>query len=91
MRERQSRHFNNGMPCRFFTHHPRGNVRQRAIQLADRQKLFTLVPIPPRDRHRLATPRMKTIENPPFGVVIPGSISLLRRARERRIWRPDYA
>ena len=79
MRERQSRLFNNDIPCRFLAHHPRRNVRQRAIVLADRQKLLVLVPVPPRNCHRYATSRMKRIENLPFGAVIPGSMSLVRR------------
>ncbi|WP_288039147.1 hypothetical protein, partial [Acidiphilium sp.] len=65
--------------------------------LPDRQKLVAMVTVPTHDRYRFTASRMKRIENSPFSVVIPGSMSLLRPAPARRmspwllVWRPASA
>jgi hypothetical protein len=69
----------------FFVHHPRGDVRERAVRLADDQYVDTALPAPPGDRHGLAVARMEPIEDPAFAVLIPGSMSLLRPAPEKPI------
>src|SRR2546429_5368249 len=69
----------------FFVHHPRGDVRECAVRLADDQYVGTALPVPPGDRHRLAVARMEPIEDPAFAVLIPGSMSLLRPEPARAI------
>jgi hypothetical protein len=62
----------------FFVHHPSWDVRQSAVRLSDDQNINIALPIPPGNHHHLAVARMKGVEDPAFGVLIPGSMSLLR-------------
>jgi len=69
-----------------FAHHPRGDVRERAIWLSDDQDFDIALSVTPGDRHHLAMARVERIEDPSLSVLIPGSMSLLRLAPARPIY-----
>ena len=70
---------------RSLAHHPARNMGQRAIELLDDEHVRTLKTMTANDDYRLATSRVKRIENPPPVLLIPGSMSLLRPASASRI------
>ena len=72
------------MMRRSLAHHPAWNMRQRPIEVMNDKDVSTLETLTPNDNRRLPTSRMKRIMNPPVAL-IPGSMSLLRPAPERRI------
>src|SRR6266478_5119488 len=74
------------MSCR-LAHHPTGDMGQRPIELVYDEDLRALETLMSNNNGRLATPRVKWVEDPTSGVVIPGSMSLLRQARAKAISR----
>jgi hypothetical protein len=66
------------MMSRSLAHHPARNMGQCPIELVYDEDLRTLEMLASNNNGRLATPRVKWIEDPAFGVLIPGSMPLLR-------------
>src|SRR6516162_7099293 len=87
------------LSCR-LVHHPARHPCKSAIWLADHENLRPLMTVATRYRNDEAMPRMEPVEYSSLGLLIPGSMSLLRRASARHIWRlplheaasgPDHA
>ena len=64
-------------------------MRQRSIELMDDEHVSALETLTPNNNHNVPAARVKRIMNPLTEAVIPGSMSLLRPARARRmsLWR----
>ena len=61
-------------------------MRQSAVALLDDKDLGALKAMTPHKKGHLTKARMKPIMDSSLEVLIPGSMSLLRAARARRIW-----
>jgi hypothetical protein len=77
------------MARRRLLHHPAGYMRQGLIGLLYDENVRALKAMRANDGNRLATARMKWIEDPILRSLIPGIMSLSRPARERHmpVWR----
>ena len=62
-------------------------MRQRVIRLTDDKNFSRLVAAAARYQNLQTVPRVKRIEDPPLSLLIPGSMSLPRPARARRMYR----
>jgi hypothetical protein len=67
--------------------HPRRQQRQRAIGLPDDEVSGAGVALYANDRNNFAIARVKRIEDPNFECRTPGSMTLLRPAPARAIYR----
>jgi hypothetical protein len=62
-------------------------MRQRTVWLPNNKHLRPCESLPLQDLHALTVARVIPIKDPPFGVVILGSMPLVRRAWARHTWR----
>ena len=69
---------------RVLAHHPGRYVRQSAIALLDDKDLGALKAMMPHKKGHLTKARMEPIVDSSLDVLIPGSMSLLRPAPEKR-------
>ncbi len=63
-----------------FVRHPRRDAGDRSVGLRNDNQIGATVGVLPDDEHRLATPRMERIVDPPLDRVLAGSMSLFRKA-----------
>jgi hypothetical protein len=73
------------MARRRLLHHPAGYMRQGLIGLLYDENVRALKAMRANDGNRLATARMKWIEDPILRSLIPGIMSLSRAAPARRM------
>ena len=64
-------------------------MRQRVIRLTDDKNFSRLMAAAARYQNPQTVPRVKRIEDPPLSLLIPGSMSLPRRASEKAGW-PEH-
>ena len=62
-------------------------MRQRVIRLTDDKNFSRLMAAAARYQNLQTVPRVKRIEDPPLSLLIPGSMSLPRRAPAKAICR----
>ena len=79
------------MARRRLLHHPAGYMRQGPIGLLHDENVRALKAMRANDGNRLATARMKWIEDPILRSLIPGIMSLSREALEERIEQGETA
>src|ERR1700720_3250389 len=71
---------------RGLTQHPAMHTCKSAVRLSNHENLQPLVAVTTLYRNAQTVPRMEPIENPPLGLLIPGSMSLLRPAPANPGW-----
>ena len=91
MRQRQQRLGTKNVMPRRLMHHPARHMRQRPVRLADNKHLRSCKTLPPQDLYVLAVARVIRIKDLPVGVVILGSMPLVRPAAARRTLPPPSA
>ena len=84
MRQRQQRFGANNVMRGCLLHHPARHMRQRPVWLADDEHLRSGETLPLQDPYDLTVTRVIPIKYPPVGVVILGSMALVRRAPASR-------
>src|ERR1700761_5148591 len=80
MRQRQQRIRTNNVTGGHLLHHPARHMRQRPVRLANNKHLRPCETLPLQDLHALTVARVIPIKDPPIGVVILGSMPLVRPA-----------
>ena len=85
MRQRQQRIGTNNVTGGRLLHHPARHMRQRPVRLANNKHLSPCETLPLQDLHALTVARVIPVKDPPIGVVILGSMPLVRPAPARRI------
>src|SRR6204780_3628732 len=80
MRQRQQRIGTNNVTGGRLLHHPARHMRQRPVRLANNKHLRSCETLPLQDLDALTVARVIPIKDPPVGVVILGSMPLVRPA-----------
>src|SRR5882757_7917872 len=78
MQQRQQRIGTDNVTGGRLLHHPARHMRQRPVRLANNKHLRSGETLPLQDLHALTVARVIPIKDPPVGVVILGSIPLVR-------------
>ncbi len=91
MQQGQHKFGTNDVIGRRRLHHPTRHMRKRPVRLADHKHLRSRKTLPFQDLHALTVSRVIPIKDPPLGVVILGSMPLVRPAWESRGWPARWA
>src|ERR1700760_4871250 len=91
MRQRQQRLRADNVIRGGLLHHPARHVRQRPVRLANNKYLRPCETLPLQDLHALTVARVIPVKDPPIGVVILGSMPLVRAGQANRISAPRSA
>src|SRR3984957_20701321 len=80
IRQRQQRLGADNVMRGRFPHHPARHMRQRPVRLTNNKHLRSCETLPLQDLHALTVARVIPVKDPPTGVVILGSMPLVRAA-----------